>query len=98
MPSRTDSFGIVYLEAWLYRKPVIGARAWGVSDVIEDGVDGRLVPFDDPGALAEALSVLLKRPALRSEMGARGEAKVYRLHTWDKKYEAVRDLYVRLVD
>ena len=41
--SCTDSFGIVYLEAWLYRKPVIGARTWGVTDVIADGKDGLLV-------------------------------------------------------
>jgi glycosyltransferase involved in cell wall biosynthesis len=97
MPSRTDSFGIVYLEAWLYRKPVIGARAWGVSDVIEEGVDGRLVPFGDHDATAEALASLLDRPALRDEMGARGEAKVYRFHTWEKKYAAVRELYADLV-
>jgi glycosyltransferase involved in cell wall biosynthesis len=98
MPSRTDSFGIVYLEAWLYRKPVIGAQAWGVGDVIEDGVDGRLVPFGDPGALANVLCTLLEQPGMREEMGARGEAKVYRYHTWDIKYQAVRDLYARLVN
>jgi glycosyltransferase involved in cell wall biosynthesis len=98
MPSRTDSFGLVYLEAWLYRKPVIGARAWGVMDVIEDGVDGLLVPFDDSEALATALSFLLEHPAICAEMGACGEEKVYRLHTWDDKYEAVRALYTELVN
>jgi glycosyltransferase involved in cell wall biosynthesis len=97
MPSRTDSFGLVYLEAWLYRKPVIGARAWGVGDVIEDGVDGLLVPFDDPDALAEAISGLLANPERCAEMGARGEAKVYRLHTWQNKYQLVRALYAGLV-
>lgn len=97
MPSRTDSFGLVYLEAWLYRKPVIGARAWGVGDVIEDGVDGLLVPFDDPDALAEALSGLLANPERCAEMGARGEAKVYRLHTWQNKYQIVHALYAGLV-
>jgi glycosyltransferase involved in cell wall biosynthesis len=93
MPSRTDSFGLVYLEAWLYRKPVIGARAWGIDDVIEDGVDGVLVPFDDPGALAKAIASLLSQPGLCAAMGARGEQKVYRLHTWENKYRLVRDLY-----
>ena len=97
MPSRTDSFGIVYLEAWLYRKPVIGARTWGVMDVIEDGRDGLLVPFGDVPALAAALSGLLADASRRAEMGAYGAEKVYRMHTWDVKYPLVRDLYFRLV-
>ena len=97
MPSRTDSFGIVYLEAWLYRKPVIAARTWGVMDVVDDGRDGLLVPFGDVSALAEAISRLLADGALRATMGAAGEAKVYRAHTWDVKYSLVRDLYDRLI-
>src|SRR5205823_1225494 len=44
LPSRTDSFGIVYLEAWCCGVPVIGARAGGVPDVIDEGRDGLLVP------------------------------------------------------
>jgi glycosyltransferase involved in cell wall biosynthesis len=97
MPSRTDSFGIVYLEAWLYRKPVIGARTWGVMDVIEDGRDGLLVPFGDAAALADALSDLLSDAARRDQMGACGEEKVHRMHTWDVKYPLVRSLYQQLV-
>jgi glycosyltransferase involved in cell wall biosynthesis len=96
VPSRTDSFGIVYLEAWLYGKPVIGARAWGMEDVIADGQDGLLVPFDDAPALAGAISYLVDRPALRAEMGVRGERKVLERHTWDVKYTQVRALYQRL--
>jgi glycogen synthase len=97
MPSRTDSFGIVYLEAWLHGKPVIGARAWGVGDVIADGDDGLLVPFDDAPALAGALSYLLDHPAERAAMGARGQRKVYERHTWEIKYVQVRALYEDLV-
>jgi glycosyltransferase involved in cell wall biosynthesis len=96
MPSRTDSFGIVYLEAWLYRKPVIGARTWGVMDVIADGRDGVLVPFGDAPALADALSGLLADAPRRAEMGAHGEAKVNRLYTWDIQYARVRELYAQL--
>jgi len=96
MPSRTDSFGIVYLEAWLYRKPVIGARAWGIGDVIADGQDGLLVPFDDAPALADAIAYLVDHPAERAAMGVRGEHKVYRAHTWDHKYALVRALYGKL--
>ncbi|MGQ9467895.1 MAG: glycosyltransferase family 4 protein [Anaerolineae bacterium] len=97
LPSRTDSFGIVYLEAWLYRKPVIGARTWGIGDVIADGEDGLLVPFGDIEALARAIAFLLEHPEIRARMGAAGEAKVYRLHTWDRKYPQIRALYQHLI-
>jgi glycosyltransferase involved in cell wall biosynthesis len=97
MPSRTDSFGIVYLEAWLYRVPVVAARTWGVSDVIADGEDGLLVPFGDVPALAQALGFLQDHPFERAMLGSHGEQKVYHLHTWERKYPPVRDLYDRLV-
>ncbi|MDQ4075335.1 MAG: glycosyltransferase family 4 protein [Chloroflexota bacterium] len=93
MPSRTDSFGIVYLEAWLYRKPVIGARTWGITDVIEHQHDGLLVPFGNVPALSDAIIYLLDNPEVAAEMGARGEAKVYARHTWDRKVRQVERLY-----
>ncbi len=96
MPSRSDSFGISYLEAWLYGKPVIGARVYGVADVIDDGRDGLLVPFGDAPALAAAIERLVAQPAERAEMGAQGARKVYEQHTWDRKYALVRDVYARL--
>jgi len=76
---------------------VIGARTWGVMDVIADGRDGLLVPFGDAPALAAAISRLLADEALRAEMGARGEAKVYRLYTWDVQYPLAPKLYRQLV-
>ncbi len=97
MPSRTDSFGITYLEAWLYGKPVIGAQAWGVADVIQDGVDGVLVPFGDVPALACALAYLLAHPDEAQAMGRRGRDKVYAHHLWEHKYAITRALYGQLV-
>lgn len=98
MPSRTDSFGIVYLEAWLYNKPVVGARAWGIDRLINDGVDGRLVPFGDDEHLAQTLAELLADPALRRQMGSAGRSKVERIHTWSRKYQITADLYSRLTN
>jgi glycosyltransferase involved in cell wall biosynthesis len=97
MPSRTDSFGIVYLEAWLYRKPVIGARAWGVTDLIEHERDGLLVPFGDVPALVNAITSLLDHPAKAAIMGNRGETKVLTYHTWMQKARQIDTLYRRLV-
>ena len=61
MPSRTDSFGIVFLEAWANAKPVVAAAAGGVVEVVQHDHNGLLVPFGDPARLAEALGRLLER-------------------------------------
>jgi glycogen(starch) synthase len=97
MPSRTDSFGIVYLEAWLYGVPVIGARVWGVCDVIHDGEDGLLVPFGDVPALAAAIERLLDSPQTREEMGARGRRRVYAEYMWSQRHALISLLYANLV-
>ncbi len=92
-PSRTDSFGITYLEAWCNRVPVIGARAGGVPAVIRHGVDGLLVPFGDVSAIAAAIARLLRDQALARAMGAAGHARVWRELTWDAVYARIRPLY-----
>jgi glycogen(starch) synthase len=86
MPSQTESFGIVFLEAWARGKPVVGARAGAVQDVIDDGGDGLLVEFGDVAGLAEALRKLLDNPTLAAEMGQRGRDKVHRVYTWEHQY------------
>ena len=97
MPSRTDSFGIAYVEAWCYGKPVIAAQTWGVTDLVTHGEDGLCVPFGDPDALAAAMTTLLDDPALAAAMGARGRAKVPQ-HTWERKGARVVELYEGLGD
>jgi len=93
MPSRTDSFGIVYLEAWLNGVPVIGARAGGVPEVITDGVDGYLVGFGDVAALANRIELLLRRPEAARALGEAGRRKVLAEHTWDHKIARIVDVY-----
>ncbi|HRE29887.1 MAG TPA: glycosyltransferase, partial [Anaerolineales bacterium] len=84
-------------EAWLAGKPVIGARAWAMDEVIADGVDGLLVPFGDAEALADALAGLLDDPARRAALGAAGRAKVLARYTWAHAYARVRAAYQGLV-
>jgi len=93
LPSRTDSFGIVFLDAWANGKPVIGANAGGIPGVISDGVDGLLVPFGDTAALAAALRQLLADPILARRMGEAGRQKVLACYTWDRIVAQVDDLY-----
>lgn len=96
-PSRTDSFGIAYLEAWCYQVPVIGARAGGVPAVIDDGVNGLLVPFGDVAALADAIARLIRDRDAARALGAAGRAKVLRMYTWDAAYARARRFYFDLV-
>lgn len=96
LPSRIDSFGIVYLEAWAYGKPVIGARAGGVPDVIDEGKDGLLVEFGDVDGLAAAIDHLLKAPVRAQRMGQRGRAKVESSYTWDHIYSQLQVVCERL--
>jgi glycosyltransferase involved in cell wall biosynthesis len=72
LPSTAEGFGLVFLEAMAFAKPVIGAAAGGSVDVIEDGVNGLLVPPNDPERLAQALDRLLRDGALCAELGRRG--------------------------
>lgn len=97
MPSRTDSFGIVYLEAWLYDKPVIGANAGGVPEVIDDGENGFLVKFGDVGEIAARITQLVTDRALANRLGVNGHNKVLESMTWEQQYVQVRALYENLV-
>lgn len=97
MPSRTDTFGIVYLEAWLYELPVIGAWAGGVPDVIDDGATGYLVPYAAPDVLAHRIATLLDNPELARQLGAAGRRYTLQHLTWQRKYAQFRAVYAELV-
>jgi glycogen(starch) synthase len=97
LPSRTDSFGIVYLEAWIYRLPVIGARAGGVPAVIEHDHDGLLINFGDVPALVQSIEWLLHDRELAQRFGQNGQAKVMRELTFEHKYAVMRDIYAEVL-
>ncbi|MBI4484266.1 MAG: glycosyltransferase [Acidobacteria bacterium] len=71
-----EGFGMVYLEANAYGKPVVGARGGGAEDAIVDGETGLLVEPGEVGVLADALLKLLREPSLAREMGERGRRRV----------------------
>jgi glycogen(starch) synthase len=92
LPSRTESYGIVFLEAWARGKPVIGARTGAIEEVIDDSDNGLLVQFGDVHALADALGRLLDDPELASGLGQRGREKVQSEFTWDEQYGLLRSV------
>lgn len=68
-PSLYESFGLIYLEAMNYAKPVIGCNTGGVPEVVDHGQDGLLVDPEAPKQLASAIVQLLESPEKLREMG-----------------------------
>lgn len=95
-PSLYESFGLIYLEAMNYAKPVVGCRAGGVPEVVAHGETGLLADPGAPAALAEALLTLLQTPAKLYEMGVAGRRRLLEHFTYlqmarnfEKVYRAV---------
>ena len=70
MPSKLEAFGLVALEAAACRVPTIATRQGGVPELIEDRVNGRLLPVGDVEGMAEASIALLRDPAALETMAA----------------------------
>jgi hypothetical protein len=68
-PSRYESFGLIFLEAMRFKKPVIGCVAGGIPEVAPDGIAGILTPPDDVDALEAALRKLAGDAELRTRLG-----------------------------
>lgn len=73
VPSRIEPFGLVAVEAMLLGRPVVASAVGGLTEILTDGVTGRLVPADDPQALAEAVIELLADPPRAAEIGRAGQ-------------------------
>jgi glycosyltransferase involved in cell wall biosynthesis len=97
-PSRFESFGIAFLEAWAAGKPVVGCRAGAIPDVINEGMDGLLVAPGDAQELAEAIATLLIDPAKAQALGASGRKKMLDRYTWPKIARHFRSVYQQAIE
>jgi glycosyltransferase involved in cell wall biosynthesis len=93
LPSRSDSFGIVLLEAWANGAPNVAYRAGGVAEVIRHEQDGLLVRCGDVDALAAALARLVDDGSLRRRLGYAGRDRTQREYRWPDKLARVRGVY-----
>ena len=92
LPSRTDSFGLVLLEAWANRRPNLVYRAGGPAELVRDGVDGLHANCGDVAALATGLVRLVTDSELRERLGANGRSRIAREFCWNDKLELVRSV------
>lgn len=92
LPSRTEAYGRVAIEAMAAGKPIIGSAVGGIPTYVADGVTGVIVPSEDVNALKEAMVRLAGDAELRHRMGARARETAMSEHVetrWVAHFEAM---------
>src|SRR5690606_27458878 len=90
-PSVREGLGSTLLDAMAFGLPIVASRAGGIPEIVEDGVNGLLIPPGDPDALVQALVRLLDDPALCASMRSanRASAARYSSDRMTDSYEAI---------
>jgi len=79
-------------------KPMVAYNITGVRDLVEDGVNGFLVPFGDIEAFAEKIIYLIEHPEVAKEMGKRGREKILKEFSLDTVLEDMKKLYREILE
>jgi glycosyltransferase involved in cell wall biosynthesis len=96
VPSRFEPFGLVATEAGAASRACIVSNVDGLPEIVEDGVTGRLVPPDDPAAIATVVNELLEAPSTLEAMGRAARVRVERLFRFERFCREYEDLYYRI--
>jgi glycosyltransferase involved in cell wall biosynthesis len=97
LPSRRESFGLVFLEAMASRCPLVGSNADGIPEVVRDGETGTLVPRDNPELLAAAIIELLTDTAKADRYASAGRLRVETLFSAERMAREYNGLYLDLL-
>lgn len=92
-PSTDEIFGLVAAEALMCQTPVVVCDDSGCGEVVSAAGGGRLVPYGDATALADALRALLESPAERELCATRGRRYVEEHLSWNRIADDTRELY-----
>jgi glycosyltransferase involved in cell wall biosynthesis len=96
MVSSPEGLGVVYIEAMSQGCLAIGTIGEGVADIIEDGVNGYLLPVDRPDLIADRIRACEQDPALRERLSAAGQKKASGL-TWERAAEEYEKLFRKTI-
>jgi mannosyltransferase len=94
--SRNEGFGLTVLEAMSSGVPVVASEAGAWPEIVENGVDGWLVPVGDVIATRDRLRTLMAEPEALDAMGARGRAKVVAGFTVEREARELCEYYEEL--
>jgi alpha-maltose-1-phosphate synthase len=98
LPSVSETFGMVILEAWAAGTPVISSRTSGASALIEDGVNGMLFDLDGPATFHTAVDKILENPEMANEWGAAGRRRAVAEYDSSASAERLRKIYSELIE
>ncbi|MBC5619891.1 glycosyltransferase [Butyricimonas hominis] len=91
--SRSESFGVAIVEAMACQCPVIVSDAPGFVEIVEDGINGLIVPRENVAAAAEAMERLFLDDRLRLALGTSGRERVEKMYDWQKNVDTMIALY-----
>ncbi|MGI8952799.1 MAG: glycosyltransferase family 4 protein [Chitinophagaceae bacterium] len=98
LASQGESFGVVFLEAWACRKPVIGADLGAIASLIDNNKNGFLFETDNVKSLAEKLNLLIQNKMLREEFGNNGYKKATSEYNWKTITEKYKNAYLKTIE
>jgi glycosyltransferase involved in cell wall biosynthesis len=98
LPSRYEPFGLVMIEAWAHKIPLVATRAAGPRATAQDMVDALLVPIDDIDAFGEAIRRILTDDILRASLVANGFNHYKQDYTVDSTVAQYHRLYQDILD
>lgn len=96
--SRPEPFGRVVIEGMAAGRPVVATAAGGVLDIIEDGINGLLVPPQDVKAMAAAIVDLVSNREQAEQMGLAARRRVEAKFTLQRQVSAIQQLYDGILD
>lgn len=97
-PSLYESFGIIFIEAMRYAKPVIGCNVGGMKEVISNGETGFLCEPGSAESFATCLDKLLKDASLRHTMGQAGLERLNRMFTEETMCDGALEIYQEMIE
>ena len=96
MPSLRDGLPNALLEGMACEKAILATPVGGIKDVIQDGINGKLIPVRDVNHLTSAMEELVMKESLRSKLGVAGRETVIMDYQLKKELDANLNLYIKL--